>query len=171
MRRKIEVVPFDPYWACAFESEQALLLNVIGNNVVHIEHIGSTAVTGLMAKPIIDILIEVKSFDLLETVNHKMSLLGYVPKGENGIVGRRYFQKGGNNRTHHVHAFEKGNKHIFRHLAFKEYLIANPEIAIEYGRIKLRAAKCANNINNYMALKNDFIKQHEALAVTWYNNL
>ena len=102
--------------------------------------------------------------------NEKMAALGYRAKGENGITGRRYFQKGGDQRSHHIHAFQSNDKHLIRHIAFKEYLIAHPQIASEYGSIKQSAAfKCQNDNMAYMAMKNNFIEKHGKLAVQWFS--
>ena len=169
--RVIEVVDYDPNWKNIFETEKVALTNAIGSNAVKIDHIGSTSVIGLVAKPVIDILIEVSNLEELDAVDKKIIALGYTVKGENGISGRRYFQKGGNQRSHHVHAFQSGDLHLHRHRAFKEYLIAHPKIASEYGFIKKMAvSKSDNNINVYMALKNDFIQKHEKLALEWFGN-
>ncbi|KPH96396.1 hypothetical protein AMS58_02210 [Pseudoalteromonas porphyrae] len=167
--RVIEVVDYDPNWKNAFETERVMLSKAIGNNAVKVEHIGSTSVKGLAAKPVIDILIEVISLDELDTSNRNIEALGYLVKGENGIEGRRYFQKGGNQRSHHVHAFQTNDSHLHRHRAFKEYLIAHSAIALEYGSIKKEAvSKSENDINVYMALKNSFIQKHEKLALEWF---
>jgi GrpB-like predicted nucleotidyltransferase (UPF0157 family) len=169
--RKIEVLNYDPDWAIDFDIEQALLNEAIGPVALNIEHIGSTSVNGLVAKPIIDIMIEVSNLKSLDKSSEKLASIGYEIKGENGIEGRRYFQKGGNQRTHHVHAFLTGDKNLKRHIAFREYLIAHPEISEEYGAIKKQAANsCENNSVLYMSMKNEFIQKHEPLAVRWYGN-
>ena len=169
--RIIEVVNYDPSWKNIFDSEKSVLAKAIGNNAIRIEHIGSTAVPGLVSKPVIDILIEVESLVELDNSSKEIKTIGYLIKGENGISGRRYFQKGGNQRSHHVHAFQTGDLNLIRHRAFKEYLIAHPIIASEYGKIKTMAIlKSDNNINNYMAHKNEFIQKHEKLAVEWFVN-
>lgn len=116
--RIIEVVGFDPNWKNIFETEKVILTKAIGNNTVKIDHIGSTSVIDLVAKPVIDILIEVSNLEKLDAVNKKMIALGYTVKGENGISGRRYFQKGGNQHSHYVHAFQSGDSHLHRHRAF-----------------------------------------------------
>jgi len=170
-KRIIAIVDYEPNWKRIFDIEKIALSQAIGNNAIKIEHIGSTAVAGLAAKPIIDILIEVKSLKALDTVNREIAVLGYVIKGDNGISGRRYFQKGGHQRTHHVHAFQSNDMHLHRHRAFKEYLIAYPMIALEYGSIKKATAYKSNNDSNvYTALKNEFIQKHEKLALEWFNN-
>jgi GrpB-like predicted nucleotidyltransferase (UPF0157 family) len=169
--RVIEIVDYDPNWKEIFKTERVMLTKAIGCNAVKIEHIGSTAVTGLASKPIVDILIEVTNLGLLDATNEKIEALGYTIKGENGISGRRYFQKGGNQRSHHVHAFQTDDLHLLRHRAFKEYLIAHPIIASEYSSIKKESiSKSDNDINIYMALKNDFIQKHEKLALEWFGN-
>jgi len=170
-QRVIEVINYDASWKGLFEREKALLFDAIGSNALSIEHIGSTSVEGLVAKPIIDILIEVISLTELDASNKQIMKLAYIAKGENGIPARRYFQKGGNERTHHVHAFQTGDMHLMRHRAFKAYLIAHPEVSFEYGQIKKQAIKnCDNNINRYMALKNQFIQKHEKIAIDWFSN-
>jgi len=168
--RVLEVVDYDPNWKKTFETERALLTKAIGINAVKIEHIGSTSVIGLAAKPVIDILIEVTNLKELDTANENLKALGYKIKGENGISGRRYYQKGGNQRTHHIHAFQTNDLHLDRHRAFKEYLIAHPTIATEYAAIKKQAVSKSGNINVYMVLKNDFIQKHEKLALQWFGN-
>jgi len=108
--RKIEVVDFQSSWADDFNREKALICNALSKeNVVGVHHIGSTSVEGLCAKPIIDILLEVKCLSELDEQSYLMESLGYLAKGEFGIPGRRYFQKGGVQRTHQVHAFLTGS--------------------------------------------------------------
>jgi len=170
-QRIIAVVNYNSNWVTAFENEKMLLTKALSNNVVMIEHVGSTAVKGLSAKPVIDILIEVTSIIDLAISSNKIRALGYIVKGENGIPGRRYFQKGGNQRSHHVHAFQTGDLNLIRHRAFKDYLITHPTIANEYSEIKKSAMLNSNNdINTYMELKNKFIQKYEKLAVAWFNS-
>lgn len=170
-KRIIEVIDYDPNWEKKFENEKEALSKAIGSNAINIEHIGSTSVVGLEAKPIIDILIEVSSIQKLDLRNECIEELGYTSKGENGITGRRYFQKGGNLRSHHVHAFQTDDSHLHRHRVFKEYLIAHPAIASKYGSIKREAvSKSKNDMNNYMALKNTFIQKHQEIALEWFGN-
>ncbi len=167
--RKIEVLDYDKNWPAVFETEKALLLGIIRNLTIKIEHIGSTSVPNLAAKPIIDILVEVSDLNQLDTKDDDFRHLNYAVKGENGIAGRRYYQKGGDNRTHHIHAFQSGSPALCRHRAFKDYLIAHPDIADSYALIKKEAAlSCQHDNELYMSLKNDFILKHEKLAVRWY---
>ena len=168
--RVIEVVSYDSLWVNLFESEKVLLAEAIGQNALKIEHIGSTSVVGLSAKPVIDILIEVNCLAELDKANKHIEALGYLVKGENGITGRRYFQKGGIQRSHHVHAFQANDMNLLRHRAFKEYLIAHPKTLLAYDKVKkVAVAQSDNNINTYMMFKNNFIQQHEKLALAWFS--
>jgi GrpB-like predicted nucleotidyltransferase (UPF0157 family) len=133
---------------------------------MRIHHIGSTAVPGLAAKPIIDILVEVSSLAEIDATTDGMAELGYEAMGEFGIAGRRYFHKGGNQRTHQIHAFKKGNPHILRHIVFRDYLRTHPDAASEYGRLKKKvAATCDNDIEVYCDGKEAYVKKLEAIAM------
>ncbi|MEQ9867567.1 GrpB family protein [Pectobacterium aroidearum] len=163
--RTITVVDYDPQWATNYATAARELTQALGEVVVNVHHIGSTAVLGLSAKPLIDMLLEVVSLSALDSFDHVMVDLGYRPRGENGIAGRRYYTKGGDVRTHHLHAFVVGDGHIQRHLAFRDYLRANPAVCAEYTAIKRAAAlACDDDAAVYSQLKNDFIATHEALA-------
>ena len=169
--RMIEVVAYQDEWINRFSQEKILLESILTqDNVVAIHHIGSTSVKGLCAKPIIDILIEVKSLEILDSESHLMESLKYEVKGEFGISDRRYFQRGCNGiqRSHQVHTFLVGSPEVKRHIAFRDYLIAFPKIAADYGALKTEgAAICANDINLYCNHKDRFIKKHEAKALRW----
>jgi GrpB-like predicted nucleotidyltransferase (UPF0157 family) len=164
--RKIKVVDYDPDWPQLFELEREELFRTLGAVAVSIHHIGSTAVPGLAAKPIIDIIVEVTSVADMDCHESQMIGIGYEPKGEFGILGRRFFQKGGDNRTHHVHAFAQGDPQVLRHIAFRDYLQLNPSVAREYGELKRRVVQgCHNDIEVYCQGKGAFIKRIEAHAI------
>jgi GrpB-like predicted nucleotidyltransferase (UPF0157 family) len=164
--RMIEVIDYDPSWPGIFEAERDLLLQTIGYVAVEIHHVGSTAVPGLAAKPIIDILIEVTDLAALDELISDMQAIGYRPKGEFGIPNRRYFQKGGDNRSHQIHAFARGDFNVTRHIAFRDYLRTHHEVAKEYGQLKKDVAKaCDNDIDRYCDGKDAYIKRIEAIAV------
>lgn len=164
--RNIVVVEYDASWPGLFEAERELLKRALGDVAVDIHHIGSTAVAGLAAKPVIDILVEVTAVDVLDGLSSEMEAIGYEPKGEFGIPGRRYFRKGGDKRTHQVHAFTRGDFNVTRHIAFRDYLRANPEIAREYGELKRSLAEtCDNDLGHYCDGKDAYVKRIEAIAV------
>ena len=159
--RTIIVVPYDDKWPEMFEAESLLIKTLLGGVAKGIHYIGSTSVPGLSAKPVIDILLEVSDINELEAYNYAMTRAGYVARGKNGISGRRYFIKGGDYRSHQVHAFAVGNMQVLRHLAFRDYLRKNKDIAGEYAEIKHSAALISkNDAHRYSALKANFIEQH-----------
>ncbi|URQ60020.1 GrpB family protein [Pantoea alhagi] len=164
--RTIIVVPYDDKWPEMFEAESLLIKTLLGGVAKSIHHIGSTSVPGLSAKPVIDILLEVSDINELDTYNSAMTRAGYVARGENGISGRRYFIKGGDQRSHQVHAFAVGDMQVVRHLAFRDYLRKNRVIAGESAEIKLSAALLSkNDVHRYSALKANFIEHHLRLAL------
>lgn len=167
----VTVVEHSTAWSNKFAIESKELTTQIGEIINQIHHIGSTAVPGLKAKPIIDIILDVKSLTGLDLNNSKLEQLGYEAMGELGIKGRRYFRKGGDNRTHQIHAFQSGDPNIIRHIAFRDYLIEHDEIAKKYGELKFAIAqRCNNDIEQYCDEKNAFVKHYEGVALEWYKN-
>jgi GrpB-like predicted nucleotidyltransferase (UPF0157 family) len=166
--RVIEVVPYNPKWKDEFSNEAEIIKKIMGNEITEIHHIGSTSIIGIYAKPIIDILIEVKDIGNVDSYNLQMEDLGYIAKGEYGIKGRRFFMKGLYNRTHHVHVFQTGNSEIARHLNFRDYMIAHPDEAKRYGDLKKKLAKKFRyNIDGYCAGKDAYIKDIDEKAERW----
>ena len=159
--RKVEVLPFNPEWKKKFEREALRLKQIFGDVSVDIHHIGSTSIPGMRAKPVIDILIEVKDINDVENLNMEMAKIGYEAKGENGMPARRYFRKEENGiRSHHVHVFQTGNPEIKKHIAFRDYLRSHPDVATEYKQLKEDLAKkYPEDIESYVQGKNDFIKR------------
>ena len=167
--RTIVVVPYDSDWPMQFRAEAAKIAAIFGPELVSIHHIGSTSVPGLSAKPIIDIMPLVRDIEEVELFNLAMLRLGYEPRGELGIPGRRYFVKGGDaQRTHHVHTYALDNPEVNRHLHFRDYLIAHPEEAQRYAALKTELARqFPHDIESYMAGKDSFIKEIIQKAQQW----
>ncbi|MCA9300570.1 MAG: GrpB family protein [Phycisphaerales bacterium] len=155
----------DPDWPHAFEREAIAIRSILTTPPVSIEHIGSTSVPGLCAKPIIDLLLEVGDVASLDA--EPLERLGYERMGEFGIPGRRYFRKGALVRTHHLHAFATGDPGLLRHRAFRDYLRAHPDVARAYGDLKRSLASRNVEIEAYMDGKHDFVQHHERLALAW----
>lgn len=169
--RSITVEPYDRQWAENFQQQAAYLRHVLADELVDIHHIGSTAVRGLAAKPVIDMLLAVRDLSALERFNPALKQLGYQPRGENGIAGRRYFTKGGDRRTHHLHAFVAGSEHIIRHLAFRDYLRRHATVMAQYAQLKYAAARaCGNDAAAYSQRKNEFIATHQLRAMEEWDN-
>ncbi|AGT31058.1 hypothetical protein M493_03760 [Geobacillus genomosp. 3] len=170
--RKVEVMPYQLRWAALFEQEAERLRQIFDKEIIAIHHIGSTSVPGLKAKPIIDIMAVVTDISRVDECNGAMAAIGYEPKGENGIPGRRYFQKGGDRRTHHVHMYEAGNPHIERHLAFRDYLRAHPKEAERYGNLKEKLAfQFPYDIDSYIKGKELLVLELERKAKAWRRSL
>ena len=167
--RKVEVVPHNPKWHDAYQLESQRIINALDDNVVAVHHIGSTAIAGIYAKPIIDILVEVKDLSLLDCHLFAQSL-NYEAMGEFGISDRRFFLKYNSDgeRTHHIHIYKADSPQIPRHLAFRDYMISHPELAREYSNLKRElAAKYPLDIDKYMDGKDGFIKLIEREAAQW----
>jgi GrpB-like predicted nucleotidyltransferase (UPF0157 family) len=127
-------------WAAAYEGERARILSVIGNDISAIEHVGSTAIPTVPAKPILDILIGVADFDEARGCIAPMIEIGYRYRGENGIPRRHYFVKG-DPRTHHVHMVEVESHDWTSTLGFRDLLRSTPYLAGIYARDKESLAR------------------------------
>jgi len=169
MKRRIEVVRYDPQWPERFQKEAEELLEVFGSNIEAIHHIGSTAVPGIKAKPIIDVLVVVRDLERVGRRDEEMRARGYIAKGSFGIPGRRFFIKGTETeRTHHVHVFGQRHPAIRRHLAFRDYLRVHSDRARAYSRLKAKLAReFPHDIEGYMAGKDAFIRTIEKEAQGW----
>ena len=168
-RRPVVLVPHDPAWKQLAAEEAARVAGVLGSQLVAIHHIGSTAIPGIRAKPILDLLGVVNQIQVLDENAHVLERLDYRPRGELGIPGRRYFSKPqAGTRTHHLHCFEQGDPNIDRHLLFRDYLLAHPNAAADYDRLKAElAARYPNDSLAYTDAKTDFIRAIERSAVEW----
>lgn len=172
MPRRVTVVAHDPQWKSDFETEAGHIAHALGDTVVAVHHMGSTAIPGIFAKPVIDILLEIDDLQRLDDRCSAMEQLGYEAMGEFGIPGRRYFRKDNASgiRTHHVHAFQTGSQEIVRHLAFRDYMIAHPGEARIYSDLKRRLAQDhPDDIEAYMDGKDPHIKAQEAKAMAWWS--
>ncbi len=169
MKRRIEIESYNPIWPEKYKNEIILINKKLKSEIVRDFHIGSTSVAGLFAKPVIDILLEVLSVERLDYYNEDMTSIGYESKGAYGLPRRRFYMKGGDFRTHHIHAYSKGDIELTRHIAFRDYLRVYPEIALKYAEVKQKAAmKNLWDIQGYMKAKNNFIKEIEQVALSWY---
>jgi len=179
MPRTIEVVPHRTEWFAEFEREALLLRSVFGMKLIDIHHVGSTAVPGLSAKPIIDILVVLDETDTVDRFSPAMEALGYRPRGQcldataPGTPGRFYFSKDGDvGRTHQVHVCALGHRDVAAQLAFRDYLRAHPSEAAAYGELKERvAAKNRHDIVGYMRGKDAFVKAALEAAMAWHSAL
>jgi len=163
---RIELAPPDPAWVELFGTEANQLRAVLGEEVVAIHHAGSTSIPGLKAKPTIDVVLIVADIEKLDRYNDDMMKQGYIPRGEYGIPGRRFFVRlNGAARVCNIHAFATGHPEIERMLTFRDYLRAHPERAQVYERLKEELArKFPDDIDKYAAGKSEFVAETIRLA-------
>ena len=161
MSRTMEVVPYNPAWQEEFQAERDRVAWALGENVLAIHHMGSTAIPGIKAKPIIDLLVEVASIAMVDDCQAKMATLGYQSRGEHGMPGRRYFLRTMDEQhTHHVHVYERGHAFIQSVLRFRDYLIAHPEDAQRYSQLKERLSEQFRfDPSGYTDGKNEFVQE------------
>jgi GrpB-like predicted nucleotidyltransferase (UPF0157 family) len=167
---KLKLVPHDPAWASQFIAEASRIRDALEGMASAVHHIGSTAIPGIYAKPVIDICLEVSALQLLDRRVSKMELLGYVALGEYGIPERRFFRRDDSTgvRTHHVHGFETGSSGSRRHIAFRDYMIAHPDAAESYSRLKRELVRRhAGDREAYIKGKEPFIREFETRALRW----
>lgn len=160
-----ELSDYNPAWVTNFEAESAQLEDTLGEQVVEIKHVGSTSIPGLRAKPIIDILVAVEEFAPLEDYIARLEDLGYHHHPHDAEDERLFFWKG-KPRTHHLHIVEFMTWEHQRHIIFRDYLRAHPEIAEWYEQVKRELALTfKNNRPAYTKGKTAFIKTIMARAV------
>jgi GrpB-like predicted nucleotidyltransferase (UPF0157 family)/tRNA(Arg) A34 adenosine deaminase TadA len=169
MQQPVVIVGYDPDWPAVYTQERARILDAVGDKLVAIEHVGSTAVPGLAAEPIIDMMPGVRTLADAEACIEGMERLGYtyVPDFEDSLPDRRYFSKRspGRGSSHHVHMAPITSKFWQRHILFRDYLRAHPEDARAYGDLKQRlAAQYGRDREGYTNAKTEFITQIEEKA-------
>ena len=167
--KKIYLAPYSEQWPVEFEKEKGILLQTIGDWVQDIQHVGSTAIPGLSAKPVIDIMIGVRSLEEADQYCvPRLKALGYdyIHKYEVELPNRRYFQKTSKQgaRTHQIHLVEINSEWWERHLLFRDYLRSHPEIAKEYEQLKKSLAEKYSDTNEYANAKTSFIRAIETKA-------
>ena len=158
----------DPAWFAAARREMRRIRSVLGAVAVEVHHIGSTSIPGILAKPVIDLCLEVSGLSELDGQEAAMGALGYEALGEYGIPRRRFFLRNDEAgvRTHHVHAFAAGDSEVRRHVAFRDYMIAHPAAARAYGSLKGELLReHPSDIEAYMDGKDSFIKEHQRKAL------
>lgn len=140
-----------------------------GPAALGIHHIGSTAIPGIMAKPVIDILVIAASLDDIDRRSGGMGAAGYEARGEYGIAGRRYFSRSVDafGLGYHVHVYREGAEEIARHIGFRDYLIRNPETAQAYSALKLSLANSRGElVEDYAERKSGFVEEIQRRAMT-----
>jgi len=166
---RVELLPHDPAWAQLAGAEREALFGALGDVLLVVHHIGSTAVPGIHAKPVVDLMPVVRDLDALDARRGSLEGLGYQWWGELGLQGRRYCTKddpGTGKRLVQLHAYADGASDIARHLAFRDFLLRHPEVAADYDREKLRCQRLhPEDSHAYGDCKSDWIRTVEARAL------
>lgn len=167
----VKLSPHSDRWGQLFHRESNRLHRRLAPSRYSLEHIGSTAVPGLAAKPIIDMALRVPSFKRLALWIRRLENSGYIYKGEYGLPGRHFFVLG-NPATHHLHLVADGCGHWDRWLLFRDYLRAHPGEAARYNDLKRSLArKYADNRDAYTKAKTPAINRMLVRAAVWKSAL
>lgn len=161
MHDPVIIVDYDRGWPALYEDERRLIAGAIGPWLAGMEHIGSTSVAGLAAKPIIDIMVGVRTLDDAIHCIEPLAALGYVykPELEATMPERRYFNKGPQSDHRHLHMVEIGGTFWQEHLLFRDYLRTHPQTAAAYAALKRDLAVRFNrDRDGYTDAKTDFIQ-------------
>ena len=159
---KVTVLPYDAAWKAAFAAIKAEIEAAIGGLIIGIEHVGSTAVEGLTAKPIIDIDIIIKDYSVFDAVVKKLAAIGYIHEGNLGIKDREAFRYSDKPhlQQHHLYVCPQQSEELHRHITFRDFLRNNPEAAKKYGSVKERAALLfPEDIEKYIEYKSPYIDE------------
>ncbi|RTR02465.1 GrpB family protein [Halomonas nitroreducens] len=160
---EVAIFPYDKSWPLLFEEERDRLLHLFPGNFLAIEHIGSTAVPGLSAKPIIDILAGVDAMPRADALMEPLCQAKYTTSMEfnASLTGRRWLMRWAEGRrTHHLHLVVYGSQEWQQRLAFRDRLRTNTEIAVHYEKNKrVWAAEFRSDREAYTAAKGDFIRE------------
>ena len=160
--KNVVVLPYDEQWEQAFEHIKDEIQEALGSRVLRIEHVGSTSVRGLSAKPIIDIDIVIKDYSVFDAVAAALEKIGYHHEGDLGIPAREAFKYTGKEhlQKHHLYVCPQDSAELKRHVAFRNYLRSNPEAVRTYSRIKEEGAELyPNDIEKYIQHKSPFIEK------------
>ena len=160
--KRVIVLPYDPAWVADFDAIARELSAALGSLALRIEHVGSTSVSGLCAKPIIDIDVVIESADTLAAVIAALAAIGYEHEGDLGITGREAFKYADKPhlRKHHLYVCTQDCAELRRHVTFRDYLRTHPEAAARYGAVKTEAAQLfPDDIDGYIAHKSAVIAE------------
>lgn len=154
------ITDYDPHWPQLFETLRSRIEAVIQGMVAAIEHVGSTAVPGLAAKPIIDVDVLLMSATDLPLVIAKLASVGYEHRGELGVAGREAFRTPPNDLPHHLYVFPSSSPEYRRHISFRDYLRTHPADANSYASLKRELArKFGGDREAYTQAKSRFVAE------------
>ena len=156
LTKRVVVVPYDEIWEAAFEEIKNEIEAVIGEIILGIEHVGSTSVKGLSAKPCIDIDVIIKDYSVFDEIAKRLGAIGYIHEGNLGIKDREAFKYADKPHLmrHHLYVCPQYSEELHRHITFRNFLRHNPEAVKEYSLVKEKGAELyPNDINQYIEYK------------------
>ena len=159
---KVIVLPYDTAWKTAFEEIKKELEEAIGDLIIGIEHVGSTAVEGLSAKPCIDIDVIIRDYSIFDAVVCKLKTIGYIHEGDLGIKDREAFKYSDKPHllNHHLYVCPQDSEELHRHITFRDFLRSNPEAVKKYSLSKEKAAQLfPDSIDQYIEYKSPCIEE------------
>ena len=159
---KVVVLPYDEGWIFDFEKIKNELEKALGDLIIGIEHVGSTSVKGLSAKPCIDIDIIIKDYSVFESVVNELNQIGYIHEGDLGIKDREAFKYSDKQHMpkHHLYVCPAYSAELHRHITFRDFLRKDPDAVRRYSAVKEEAARLfPSDIDKYIEYKSPCIKE------------
>lgn len=159
---KVVVLPYNKQWKDDFEQIKSEIVNVISDLIIGVEHVGSTSVEGMSAKPCIDIDVIIKDYSVFDTIVSKLEMIGYIYEGNFGIEDREAFKylNMSHLRTHHLYVCPQESEELYRHITFRDFLRNNVDAVKKYSSVKETAARLfPNDIEKYMEYKSPCIEE------------
>ena len=160
--RRVIVLPYDEAWKSAFEDIKTEIESALGDLIIGIEHVGSTSVEGMSAKPCIDVDVIIKDHTVFDAVVDKLASIGYIHEGDLGIKDREAFKYTDKPHlmTHHLYVCPQDSEELHRHITFRDLLLSNVEAARKYSLVKQTAAELfPNDIDKYIEYKSPCIEE------------
>ena len=159
---QVTVQPYDETWKSDFNAIKAEISDVLGDLIIGIEHVGSTSVEGMYAKPCIDIDVVISDHSVFDAVVNKLADIGYIHEGDLGIKDREAFKYSGKThlKKHHLYVCPQSSAELHRHITFRNFLRNNPQAAEKYSAVKVRAAQLfPDDIEQYIQYKSSCIDE------------
>ena len=159
---KVIVLPYDRAWKTAFEAIKGEIEKAVGDLMISIEHVGSTSVEGLSAKPCIDIDVVIEDYGVFEEVVRRLAEIGYIHEGDLGIPDREAFCYSDKPHlmSHHLYVCPRYSRELHRHITFRDFLRSNPDAVKQYGAVKEEGARLfPDDIEGYIAHKTPCIEE------------
>ena len=160
--KKVIVLPYDVAWESAFEAIRAEIQTALGDLMLGIEHVGSTSVKGMSAKPCIDIDVVIRDYSVFDAVVQKLDAIGYIHEGDLGIKDREAFKYTDKPHLmlHHLYVCPQDSEELRRHITFRDFLRRTPEAVRKYSLVKEKAAELfPDEIDQYIAFKAPCIEE------------